>query len=989
MQAQRQQDVFVGREREMAELTAALEDALAGHGRLVMLVGEPGIGKTRTAEELAAVARGRGAEVLWGRCPEERGAAPYWPWVQVIRAHVEPTAPDTLRSELGKGAGVIAEVVPEIAERLPGLEPPQKIEDPEGARFRLFDAVSSFLKRASKSRPAVIVFDNLHWADGSSLRLLEFFAGEIGDSSVLLLGTYRDTDVSADHPLFRTLGELTRQRRFSRIVLRGLGAAPTAILIESAGGAAPKADLVEAVHAQTEGNPLFIRETARLLAAEGLIGHGAPAGPQKLDFRLPEGVREVISRRLAVLSAECRGLLTVAAVAGRSFSLGLLTRLHDGQGEDQLLNLLEQAYATHVIVEGGSGPGQYEFSHALVQRTLAEGLSLTRRVRLHGQIAQALEAMYGSSAGDHAAELAYHFAQAEAAAGPEKVVRYSLLAGGQALTAYAYEEAVQHFKRALAAKGDGPPDRERAGMLAGLGRAQAGSLERIDMQVAIDSLVQAVDCFIAIGEHQHAVAVSAIPLLPIPGSTDVASLIERVLPYLDDKSTVTPLLLARYAEALGLERNDPEGASTVLARAERVAKSLNDREAAIHVSAHGTAIAGHHAMYEGLLDRAAEVRRLARELGNAEVELNMATMGLIAQVTSGDEGGMRETMHVVWELAPKLRHAQDIEQTCQLLNWCHALFGDWEQARSLVDRGLRAAAEAPRQLGIRVFVEYATGNTEEGGRWAERLLARMRAAPPTANWAYIMAGQILPAVVCMGADAGLLAPARAADEAVLGDRLTPMLRRHYAWRGLGMIAVEQTDSRLAARVYQPLLGAGFPTPVTNRRVLGLVAKTMGRDDLARTHFEDNLRFCRKAGFKPELAWTCNDYAEMLLAKSGALDAPDAAKGIALLDEGEPLATQFGMKPLVAKLAALREKLVARRGGRPDYPDGLTEREVEVLRLVAAGKSNREIGEALVISENTVIRHVSNIFAKAGVSNRAEAAVYATKRGLLGEEKSQV
>ncbi len=965
----------------MAQLTAAFGDALAARGRLVMLVGEPGIGKTRTAEELAAVARQRGAEVMWGDCPVERGAPPFWPWAQVIRAHLEATAPDRLRSELGKGAGVIAEVVPEIAERLPGLEPPQKIEDPDSARFRLFDAVSSFLKRASAACPVVIVFDNLHWADGSSLRLLEFVAGEIGESPVLLLGTYRHTDVSADHPLFRALGELTRHKRFNRVALRGLEPAPTASLIESTGGAAPPPGLAAAVHTLTEGNPLFVRETARLLAAEGLLAPGRSADPKLLDFRLPEGVREVISRRLAVLPPECRELLTVAAVAGRSFSLGLLKRLQEGQTEDRLMGLLDHALAAHVIVESGNRPGQYEFSHALVQRTLAEGLSLTRRVRLHAGIAQALEAMYGSRVADHAAELAYHFAQAEAAAGPKKVVHYSLLAGEQALGAYAYEEAVQHFKRALAAKGEEPPDRGRAEALASLGRAQAGSLERTDMQVAVNSLAQAVDCYLAIGEHRRAVAVSAIPLASVPGSTDVASLLERVLPYLDDQSAVTPILLARYGEALSIERNDPEGAGKILARAEQVAKSLNDREAAMRVSAYRISVAIHHARFEGIVDRAVEVRQQARELGNTDVELSMASAAVGAQVTFGDGEGLKETMRVAWDLAPKLHRAQDIEHLCHQINVGHALFGDWEQVRTHADRGLRAAPEAPRQLGVRVFVGYAIGNSEEGGRWAERLLARMRAAPATANWAYVMTGLILPAAVCMGADGSLLAPARDANEAVLSDRLATKGRRNYAWRGLGMIAAAQTDSGLAARVYQPLLEAGYASPVTNRRVLGLVAKTMGRDDLARTHFDDNLLFCRKAGFRPELAWTCHDYANMLLSKSGALDAQEAARIRALLDEGEPIAGKFGMKPLSARLIALREKFASRRGGRPDYPDGLTEREVEVLRLVAAGKSNREIGEALVISENTVIRHVSNIFAKVSVANRAEAVGYAHRHGL--------
>jgi DNA-binding CsgD family transcriptional regulator len=218
---------------------------------------------------------------------------------------------------------------------------------------------------------------------------------------------------------------------------------------------------------------------------------------------------------------------------------------------------------------------------------------------------------------------------------------------------------------------------------------------------------------------------------------------------------------------------------------------------------------------------------------------------------------------------------------------------------------------------------------------------------------------------------------------VLGDGLATEARRRYGLPGLGMIAAEEGDSALAIRVYGPLKNLGWPMPVTNLRILGLVAKTMNRLDLARTHFEDNLSFCRKAGFKPELAWTCHDYAEMLLPHDAAMDRGSAATIKSLLDESEPLAAQLAMKPLVAKLATLRAGLAPRRHGRPDYPDGLTEREVEVLRLVAAGKSNREIGDGLFISENTVIRHVSNIFGKIGVANRTEAAAYASKRGLVG------
>ena len=213
---------FVGRQRELGELTSALDDAIAGRGRLVMLVGEPGIGKTRTARELSTIAEQRGAQALWGRCYEGEGAPPYWPWVQPIRAYVQQAEAERLRSAMGPGAADIAEIVPEVKDRLPDLEPPSALDSPESARFRLFDSVTNFLKRASENQPLVLVLDNLHWADRSSLLLLEFLTQEIGSSRLLVLGTYRDVDVSRHDPLSQALGNLIREQSFHRVQLRGL-----------------------------------------------------------------------------------------------------------------------------------------------------------------------------------------------------------------------------------------------------------------------------------------------------------------------------------------------------------------------------------------------------------------------------------------------------------------------------------------------------------------------------------------------------------------------------------------------------------------------------------------------------------------------------------------------------------------------------------------------------------------------------------------------
>ena len=242
--------VFVGRQREMGELKACLEDALSGSGRLVTLVGEPGIGKTRTAQELATYAGLRGAQVLWGRSYEEQGVPPYWPWVQAIRSYVRDRDPEQLRSEMGAGAADIAEMVSDVRERLPDLQPTAQME-PEQARFRLFDSIAAFLKTASQRQPLMLVLDDLHWADQPSLMLLQFVARELGGARLLIIGTYRDMELSRQHPLAETLGELTRERLFQRVLLRGLTQEDVGRFIEIAAGVTPPSALVNSVYTQT------------------------------------------------------------------------------------------------------------------------------------------------------------------------------------------------------------------------------------------------------------------------------------------------------------------------------------------------------------------------------------------------------------------------------------------------------------------------------------------------------------------------------------------------------------------------------------------------------------------------------------------------------------------------------------------------------------------------------------------------------------------
>jgi predicted ATPase len=250
-------------------------------------------------------------------------------------------------------------------------------------------------------------------------------------------------------------------------------------------------------------------EVIRLLAERGELTSEESGGPQ--GIRIPEGVREVIGQRLNRLSERCNQTLATASIIGREFDFKLLKALSSGITDDQLLQVVDEALSAHLIEEAPGSGERYQFTHALIQQTLVEELSTSRRVRLHARIGQALEELYGADAEAHAAELAYHFAEAESVLGPEKLVRYSLLAGERALAAYAWEDALGHFERGLAAKEGQAMDAETAALLFGLGRAQAATFESDRFQEILVSLSRALDFYVETGDVSGAVAVAEYP----------------------------------------------------------------------------------------------------------------------------------------------------------------------------------------------------------------------------------------------------------------------------------------------------------------------------------------------------------------------------------------------------------------------------------------------------------------------------------------------
>jgi len=355
-----------------------------------MLAGEPGIGKTSLASEFEHFARQRGAQVLWGRCWEGDGAPAFWPWVQVIRAYVVACSVDSLAGMLGGGAADLGALVRELRARLPELPVPEAL-DASGARFRLFDSVTRFLRHASQQQPLLVVLDDLHRADEASLRLLQFLAGELAGARLLVLATYRDTELRRSPALSQVVGELATASHPIR--LAGLGESEVARMIESAAGAIPSASVVAAVYERSEGNPFFVTQLVPLLASAG-----CSESHQHVDWRrqIPGVVREAICLRFARLSEPCQHLLRTAAVIGRDFEPDLLRAVVGGSESSAapILALLDEARSAAFVDHVPNGVCSCRFSHLLIRDTLYEELASNQRVTLHRRIGESVEALH-------------------------------------------------------------------------------------------------------------------------------------------------------------------------------------------------------------------------------------------------------------------------------------------------------------------------------------------------------------------------------------------------------------------------------------------------------------------------------------------------------------------------------------------------------------------------------------------------------------------
>ncbi|HVL92057.1 MAG TPA: BTAD domain-containing putative transcriptional regulator [Acidimicrobiales bacterium] len=913
---------MVGRDDQLVVLERALADACQGRGRIVLLCGEAGIGKTTLADALGHRAAAAGALVVWGRCYEGEGAPPFWPWAQVLRDLVAHTPADELAAAAGAGAADLAQLVPELGARpeaaAAGVAAPI---DPEAARFRLYDSTTRLLLRASAARPLVLVLDDLHWADVASLRLLQFLAVEVRTGSLLVVGTFRDGEVSPGHPLAEALGALAREPALERLQLGGLDRGAVEAYIEAAAGSRVDAGVVDEVHDRTEGNPFFIEELVRLLASEGRLTApaGASANGTAPRRAVPAGVGDTIRRRVGRLPEDAQTVLTMASVVGREFDLDVLARACQLDA-DRVLDLVETAILTGIVIECPNLVGRLRFAHALTRETLYDGLSQLRRARLHARVAQALEAVEHAHPGTRLAELAHHFGRAAAAGFTDQAIAYAIRAADRAAAQLAYEEVARHCEQALAIvaqAGDDGADRDdlRFDLLLRLGRARKSGGDQEGGRAALQ---QAAILARASADPARLARVATSfsggnwwgwwSGVGVVDHAAVALLEEALAALPHDDSPARALVLGRLAgelyftDEIHRRRELADEAVAVarrLARDDALAKALRDRYIAVWEPGNP----------EERLAIAGELVAAAQRCGRRDLELLGRTFRLLAALQLGDGVTADAELDASEAIARELR--------------APVLLGHigWGRSMKALVEGRFAEAEARIHDNLAATQRY---NHDEAVRtWSGQLVqlyeqqGRMALLEPTVR-SYI---EVDPkhlvwrtALALLLAEDGRTDEAREHFEMVAASDFadTP---RDVAWlfalAARAEVCTLLGDRRRAALLYDLLAPYDHQVIVLFTRPLcagavahyvGSLALVMERYDEAEAHLRRAVELHEGLGARPFLARSQVRLAQVLHDRGDPADADEAG---ALLDKASATVAELGMAGVARRIHELR------------------------------------------------------------------------------------
>lgn len=903
---------FVARTRERSELRSWLDRLDSGRGGLVAIGGEPGVGKTRLAEELIADGASRGFRALVGRCFEMDAPPPYGPFVEVLEAALKDVDPETFRMALGPSAGEMAKILPQLRHLYDDIPPPLELP-PEQERRYLFNSIRDFIERASSVTPLVVLFDDVHWTDEASLQLLEHVAPALTDIPVLVIATYRDVELDAYRPLAKTLEDLVRRRLVTRMSLPRFDEdAVGAMLTKLAGGPPPPA-LTASIYKETEGNAFFVEEVFRHLDEEGRLR--APDGGWRTDLEVgalevPEGVRLVIGRRLQRLAPETTKLLTAAAVIGRICDFRLLEAVAAGDG-DELLDCLDEAENSHVVMSRADGrEAKVVFVHELIRQTLLGAVALPRRQRLHLRVAEAMEKVYSDDLAPHAAGIAHHLYSAGAAADPVKTQEYLVMAGDRAMEGAAFAEALKYFEEACEL-GAPQSDVERAGLLfrVGLARRSLGHLDE-GLTVWRDALAlyEAAGDVASVGAVTPEIGLQLAWAARWPEALEIAM---RGLAVIGEERTYDSSRLQGIAAiALGWA-GDYEGAVQMLGSAVGVAEELRDD----HLIGEALAVkAAHHFAYLEVDAARATGAQAMDVMRGSSAAWNYVSAGAFTALAEYFAGNLDHALPVAEEtvrLAQQIGHFAGHmfgERVRVFIGSCRGeVHPDEFIAFSERDEALCRAAALPFEAYstcLRAMGEWRLARLDEAVRLVEEAVVT---EPPSALWGFAQGLRFLLLAAAGDREAALargreLESYLPASGTTISNGGSSMLL--YLIEGSALLGLERQGSEHYDRVIE-LLDQGAVIRfdgVSLELHAALAAAGAGMDDLAVEHFERSLDQAEARGLRTAYLDTCAYYGEMLL-RGG--DASGAERANTLLEAAEQGFRELGWTWQATRAEALR------------------------------------------------------------------------------------
>ncbi|HEX2173429.1 MAG TPA: protein kinase, partial [Dehalococcoidia bacterium] len=1032
---------FVGRSDELDFLKGQFEAVAAGGGgRLILVSGEPGVGKTRLVHELGLYARLRGGAFIAGHYLRD-GTAPYGPWVEALRAGLRGRSVDELAAITKPYADDLARILPELADAL-GCCPPEATLPADTQRRRLFDGIVGALINLARDKPLVLLLDDLQWAPG--LQVLLHLAWRLGpEARLLVLGTYRDQEFKEQPDLMRDWAELNRSRLATDIGLAPLAEDQTGELMAHYFGQAPAAQLWGPVYRATRGNAFFIEEVLRSLAESGAVRH-TPTGWEVVDLSqvsIPESVKLAVEERVTRLGGSARSILTQAAILGQEFSFQELLAM-TGLSEDDLIEEIERAVAARLLADQ-SIPGEERFAFAddQVQEVLYAGISAPRRRRYHLRAGQALESLYGDAPEAHLEELARHFIAANEA---EKGADYSYRAGRENERFFNWAKAIPLYHTALQ-----------------IWEELGGHLEqRATVAEKLGDIIwkSTLETTSGLGYYQQALTIHE----QLGNRRKVATLHAQIGRELSTSANMAGIDVERALEHLHLARSilEEDGESQALAWVYTVlgasygsllrwgeagqwterAIELGERLGSPLVVANALALYGMDLARQGEIGRGTAALERSWQIAVQQrfaFALDFASfLGLwLARLRKDPQAALAWAGRI-----PEVRTISSLMLTRTHLIAVHTYLGEYAEANRiladlqthLTELGQPAFGYQPGEIGLLLLRqgEWATSRRllEDGFAWAMRAHWRLSAANaaqrlgelaladgdfPAARrhfqpvlHSYRASGDVLglldllPCLVELHVGVGELSQA----EAYLTEALA-LLEKPEDWGGLpGSIYLTEALVRATAGRWEEAEAAFRRALDVNRAFdlrweeakvyaewsAALVKQAGVSGDAATFNRAEGLIgralvIWEEMGARPRVALARRDLAALLIARGRPGDRDRALELIATVQKD---ARELQMDRLVEQAARLAEGTPAARPaqvaepGAAAYPDHLTGREVQVLRLIAAGRTNKEIADELVLSVRTAERHIVNIYHKIGARGRADATAYALSRGLV-------